>query len=410
VSLFRRQDSPNWYTLVRWKGYPVLSLSTSTSNKARAVAIERTLYALRGNGRRDILELLAAKRLRLVDVHESYLRDPGALEQRVQAVASPVLGPLIDDWLAWLRSPGVLSPKTRRPYAASTVERYAASWGRLLAVLPRGRDGTLSDLTRGFVADYRVARKGEGCEGATINRDLCALSAFFTWLEEERELDVTRPQYRHEEESAGRERWLSADELRGLLEAIPAPWRPFFALLAYTGLRLGEVVAKNGKPALRWGDVRLSERRLTVQSRTRRLKTSSSSRDVPLPDSLVQLLAAHRVTTPGGPADAVFPHPWTYGQAQKVFGRAAEAAGLHDIRVHDLRHTFAVHAIQSGLPLPRLQKLLGHATPAMTMRYARHAGEGYFAEDAARIAASLSGTVDREAEAVRRAVVRADTA
>jgi hypothetical protein len=46
----------------------------------------------------------------------------------------------------------------------------------------------------------------------------------------------------------------------------------------------------------------------------------------------------------------------------------------------------------------------------MTMRYARHAGEGYFAEDAARIAASLSGTADLEAEAVRRAVIRADTA
>jgi hypothetical protein len=81
-----------------------------------------------------------------------------------------------------------------------------------------------------------------------------------------------------------------------------------------------------------------------------------------------------------------------------------------DVRVHDLRHTFAVHAIQSVLPLPRLPKLLGHATPAMTMRDARHAPEAYFAEDAARIGASLSGAVDREAEAVRRAVIhRADT-
>jgi hypothetical protein len=65
------------------------------------------------------------------------MRDPAALEHRVQAVA-----------------------------------RYSASWTRLLAVLPRGRDATLNDLTRGFVADYRVARKAEGCQGATINRDL----------------------------------------------------------------------------------------------------------------------------------------------------------------------------------------------------------------------------------------------
>jgi hypothetical protein len=46
----------------------------------------------------------------------------------------------------------------------------------------------------------------------------------------------------------------------------------------------------------------------------------------------------------------------------------------------------------------------------MTMRYARHAPEAYFAEDAARIGASLSGAVDREADAVRKAVVqRANT-
>ena len=162
MSLYRRNDSPNWYTLIRWKGYPVLSLPTGTPIKARALAIERTLFQLRGNGRRDILELLATRWLNLVDVHEAYLRDPAALEQRVQTVASPTLGPLVDDWLAWPKSPGVLSPKTRRPYAGSTVARYKASWGRLLNVVPRGREATLNDLTRGFVADYRVSRKRGG--------------------------------------------------------------------------------------------------------------------------------------------------------------------------------------------------------------------------------------------------------
>jgi hypothetical protein len=47
----------------------------------------------------------------------------------------------------------------------------------------------------------------------------------------------------------------------------------------------------------------------------------------------------------------------------------------------------------------------------MTMRYARHAPEAYFVEDAARIASSLSGATDREADAIRQAVVqRADSA
>jgi integrase len=94
-----------------------------------------------------------------------------------------------------------------------------------------------------------------------------------------------------------------------------------------------------------------------------------------------------------------------------VFGRACEVSELHDVRVHDLRHTFAVHWVMAGLPLARLQKILGHRTPAMTMRYARHSPEAYFAEDAARLSASLSGATDKEAEAVRQAVIqRADSA
>jgi integrase len=62
-------------------------------------------------------------------------------------------------------------------------------------------------------------------------------------------------------------------------------------------------------------------------------------------------------------------------------------------------HTFGVHCAQAGVPIVRLQKLLGHASPAMTMRYMSHAPESYFAEDAAKLAASLSGERNREAEA-----------
>ena len=61
------------------------------------------------------------------------------------------------------------------------------------------------------------------------------------------------------------------------------------------------------------------------------------------------------------------------------------------VTIHDLRHTFADHYAQPGVPLPRTQKLLGHASPVMTMRYMRNAPEAYFVEDAARIAANSRG-------------------
>ena len=50
--------------------------------------------------------------------------------------------------------------------------------------------------------------------------------------------------------------------------------------------------------------------------------------------------------------------------------RARKEAGIEDVRLHDLRHTFASHAVMSGVPLPIIAKLLGHSRCSMTLRYA----------------------------------------
>lgn len=124
---------------------------------------------------------------------------------------------------------------------------------------------------------------------------------------------------------------------------------------------------------------------------------------------------------PGGAPD---PHSrWTggsgvpppfddYRRARRLFQAAALEAQLHDggrnpsgkprpnVTIHDLRHTFGVHCAQAGVPIVRLQKLLGHASPHMTQRYMKHAPESYFAEDAARVAASLTGAHDPETVAL----------
>jgi len=111
--------------------------------------MERTLHALRDAGRFDVLRLLGERKLRLADVHEDYQRDPAALQQRIAKVASPVLGPLVDAWLAWLESPAALSSRTRRPFSPRTAYRYRESWQRLFRVLARGRDATLAAITKG---------------------------------------------------------------------------------------------------------------------------------------------------------------------------------------------------------------------------------------------------------------------
>jgi integrase len=59
---------------------------------------------------------------------------------------------------------------------------------------------------------------------------------------------------------------------------------------------------------------------------------------------------------------------------QKPWKRLRGAAGLEDVRLHDLRHTYAAVAARGGLSLPMIGALLGHVEPQTTQRYAHLVG------------------------------------
>ena len=63
-------------------------------------------------------------------------------------------------------------------------------------------------------------------------------------------------------------------------------------------------------------------------------------------------------------------------------------AGLDDVRIHDLRHSFASRALALGESLPMIGKLLGHTKIQTTARYA-HLARDSVSESAARVAASI---------------------
>ena len=57
-------------------------------------------------------------------------------------------------------------------------------------------------------------------------------------------------------------------------------------------------------------------------------------------------------------------------QNYAVWSLVRKRAGIEDVRLHDLRHTYASHAVMQGIPLPTVAKLLGHRHVSMTLRYA----------------------------------------
>jgi integrase len=70
---------------------------------------------------------------------------------------------------------------------------------------------------------------------------------------------------------------------------------------------------------------------------------------------------------------------------RKPWYRIRKAANLPDVRLHDLRHSFASVAVAGGLSLPMIGALLGHTQPATTARYA------HLAADPLRAAAETIG-------------------
>lgn len=95
----------------------------------------------------------------------------------------------------------------------------------------------------------------------------------------------------------------------------------------------------------------------------------------------------------------VFPGPGGAGHVRdlrKAFWRALDAAGIERMRVHDLRHSFASLAVGSaadgggGASLYEVQKLLGHASSAMTQRYA-HLADGSLRRATEGVARSIGG-------------------
>ena len=391
MSVYRRDDSRHWWINVQWKDCPRIQLSTLTDRKPEAKRMVATLRALRSAGRYDLLGLIAARRLVLQEVHAAFMRDSSSLGRMEATEPTPELGALVDEWLAWLGSPAGISPRTKRRFAVQTVRRYAVSWDQIFALLPLGRASGVSDLTSGAIASYRKARVEAGCDGPTVNRDLCAIQSLLRYCEDERAMRITRPRFTKEREHVGRERWLTASESAAVAAAAPTEWWPLFATLIYTGMRIGEA------QALRWGDVALKERRIEIHPGFQRLKTTSSDRTVAIPEPLAAVLREHASVAPSAATEPVFPGVLgQYWRARWAWQRTCKRASIQPARLHDLRHTFGVHAARSGVPLVRLQRLMGHCKPEMTLRYMRHAPDGDFAADAALVAGSMDGQSLRE--------------
>jgi integrase len=257
-----------------------------------------------------------------------------------------------------------------------------------------GKDTPLAEITASRISEYKAERLGtmrtiangqtteeRRLSAAAVNRPLALLRHLLRLAHEEWEVLEHVPRVRLEKEPQGRLRWLTQQEIARLLDACArsknTQLRAAVVVALNTGLRLGELVG------LVWERVDLSRGVI-------RLETTKSGRrrEVPLNDdsyaALVSLTQPPRSrkskkgTTPPSAAAHAGDRSGPVFRARYIktaYNNAVQSAKLEDVNFHTLRHTFASWAVMRGVSLKELQELLGHASLAMTMRYAHLAPE-----------------------------------
>lgn len=180
-----------------------------------------------------------------------------------------------------------------------------------------------------------------------------------------------------------------AEVVRFLTEAKEFDQKVFtlYATAIFTGLRKGELVG------LKRSCIDFDRRLITVQKSYDKVTKSGEVRFVPILDTLLPILREWMLKNP---CEYVFPNinnemlmPCA-GIFKENFYDVVDACDFPKIIrhgkerryivFHDLRHTFASHWVMKGGDIFKLQKILGHSTVAMTMRYA-HLSPDAFSED-----------------------------
>jgi len=197
--------------------------------------------------------------------------------------------------------------------------------------------------------------------------------------------------------------WTALEELAALVAATPERLRLMPLLASWCGLRFGELIE------LRRRDIDMDRGSLSVARGVVRVdredvvgrpKSAAGMRKVAIPPHLLPAVAAHLAEHVRPARDALlFPHSaeeptrhFTHGWYYKQFHiPAREAAGRPDLRFHDLRHTGATLAAQTGATLAELMGRLGHSTPGAALRY-QHAAQGRDAEIARLLSVMAEGT------------------
>ncbi len=241
---------------------------------------------------------------------------------------------------------------------------------------------TLEDFTPAVLEEFSRNLQEKGLSPKSIKDVLVLLHSVFQFLEKQspngREIQLNYPKI-----PKNQTRVLSRTEQERLIQYLSqnTDEYSFGILLAlFTGMRIGEICA------LRWEDVSLCDRTVTVRSTMQRLQTfdksnhektevvisdpksDASARVIPLTESCAKRLASrycekgHAFVLTGEVGRYVEPRTLQY-----KLKKYTKKCGLEGVHFHTLRHTFATRCVEVDFEVKSLSEILGHANPRITL-------------------------------------------
>jgi len=236
-------------------------------------------------------------------------------------------------------------------------------------------DAFLSDIKIERIEKYQTERQKETVRrqgpdgkpvktsGATINREIALLRTMINKAVEWEYLDASPINWRRVKKfnENGRERYLTADERKRLFAALDDSGpilRNFIILALNTGLRRGEIMG------LRWANVNMDDGLICLERAQRK---NNKVLRVPLNQNALEVMRRLPHVS-----EYVLCEPKTGERIlsfRKAFATACRKAGIKDLRIHDLRHTFGTMLSVRGADVLTISRLLGHSSAAMTSRY-----------------------------------------
>lgn len=296
---------------------------------------------------------LKEARQRCHEAKAQLARDIDPASERETKLGIPTFADFAKDYLVW-------------------AKQHKRSWrddeSRInLELVPRFGKRTLDAITPRDIQQMHSQIR-ERTSNSTGNRYLGLLGRIYSLASEWQVYDKN-PAHRVKKvaENPARERFLSREEIARLVAALDAsPSRSAadaLKFLLYTGLRKSEALQ------LEWSRVNPEDGTLFL-AHTKNGKPRSVVLNTPARAVIEARWAAREDNHP-----YVFPgriQGQPINNPQKAFEEACAAANIEGVVIHSLRHTFASLAVNSGVSLYEVSKLLGHATTQTTTRYAHH--------------------------------------